>query len=155
MPLLPATSFETPGAEENRNRMFSNLNLLWLRTLQEHFPSGFPNDLTGCQIHDIQDGNNYLGEEAIFQRIANVDGMPGVSMADLMNYTEGGEDYRKVLDEALAIMRRELAYREVRFTVQPGLLKKGGFCTGWNTTYETKPASPGELGIEVACLAIG
>jgi type VI secretion system Hcp family effector len=99
------TSFETPGARENRDRMFSQLNLLWLRTLEEHFPSGFPNDLTGCQIHSLPDDGAFLGEEAIFQRIANTDGEPGVSMMDLMQYTEGGEVFQKVRDEAFEIMQ--------------------------------------------------
>ncbi len=96
------TSYETEGAQKNRREMFSKLNLLWLRALQEHYPSGFPNSLAPCEVHGVPDDNNYLGVDAVLARIALTDdNIPGISWMDLTQFSEGGEDFQKVRDEAL------------------------------------------------------
>lgn len=96
------TSFETEGAEKNRREMFNKLNLLWLKTLQEHFPTGFPDDVESCDIHDSQSS---AGVENILARIALTDDLDGISWADLTQFTEGDEElsemFQKVRDEAL------------------------------------------------------
>lgn len=95
------TSFETEGARKNRQEMFNKLNLLWLRALTEHHPTGFPNDLEPCAIHGLPDDGNYLAVDSILQRMAAIDDRTGISWTDLTQFSEGGQDFQAVRDEAL------------------------------------------------------
>ncbi len=95
------TIFETDGAKENRERMFSQLNELFVKSFEIHFGAGLPGGLTRCEVHDVPDDNNYLGVGPTLARMAAVDGTAGISWTDLSQYGEGGEDYQKVRDEAL------------------------------------------------------
>lgn len=96
------TSFETEGAEKNRQEMFNKLNLLWLKTLQQFLPTGFPDDAEPCDLHDSQPE---AGVENILARIALTDDLDGISWTDLTQFTEGDEElsemFQKVRDEAL------------------------------------------------------
>ncbi|MCA9448399.1 MAG: DUF1559 domain-containing protein [Candidatus Omnitrophica bacterium] len=96
------TVFETEGAKENRDRMFSQLNELYLKAFEEHFgSSGLPGGLSRCEVHGVPDDGNYLGVSQILARMAAVDGKDGISWTDLSQFSEGGTDYTSVRDAAL------------------------------------------------------
>lgn len=107
-PTAQMTSFETEGASQNRRRMFGQLNQLWLRTLQEQFPSGFPRGISGCEIHGVSDETTSLSVAELIARVANYDGTAGISWTDLTEYDvdpQGTGVLESVRNEALAIMQ--------------------------------------------------
>lgn len=98
IPSEEMTSFETEGAQKNRQEMFDKLNQLWLRTFAEHFPMGLPNSLTQCAVHDADNG---AGVASILSGIELTDDINGISWQDLTQFSQGGEPFQKVRDEAL------------------------------------------------------
>jgi type VI secretion system Hcp family effector len=98
IPSEEMTSFETEGAQKNREEMFDKLNQLWLRTFAEHFPMGLPNSLTQCAVHDADNG---AGVASILSSIELTDDINGISWQDLTQFSQGGEPFQKVRDEAL------------------------------------------------------